>query len=455
MITIKPTFEKNAFYKKQTETTLLIEIEAPAKVDKQTKTNKLNLSIAIDISGSMSSPVKSRGIGHFNSGIVNHPTLGGIAHAGLGFPHNQPVHELSISKLDQAKRAAKKAIDSMRNGDFISIVAFDDVVDVLVSATELTQSNRDSIKSKIDSLRVRGMTNIHGGWHRAATEVAKNIGAKSINRVILLTDGQTNAGITNPDEICTNVLTMKNSAISTSTFGIGEQFNEDLLQGMANAGDGNAYYINDDEKLEKMFKDEFQGLSNIYATDIKAHFAFNEGYSVKEQLNNLIVDNDKYSVSNLISEGKNSLLFKLNLDLGKNATVGNVGTFTLSYKDSEGSPVSISVEISNEVVSKKKWDSLEDNKEVKVQETLMTIANNKLAVTKAIDNNDMVYAKELLGRSMVMAASASMSFADDRLSSETNSLQNSILNADKMNAQAFRKDMAYESYATRTGKKDS
>jgi Uncharacterized protein containing a von Willebrand factor type A (vWA) domain len=111
--------------------------------------------------------------------------------------------------MEQAKRAALKAMETMRNGDILSVVSFDDQITVVVPSTVLSNENRSSIKEKINSLNPRGMTNIYDGWHAAATEVAKNIKAKSINRVILLTDGQANTGITNMDTICSNVLLMK------------------------------------------------------------------------------------------------------------------------------------------------------------------------------------------------------------------------------------------------------
>jgi hypothetical protein len=73
---------------------------------------------------------------------------------------------------------------------------------------------------------------------------------------------------------------------------------------MANSGDGNSYYITNDSQLQDFFKDEFNGLNNMYATDIKMYFEFEKNQSVIEQVNGLILDNGKYSVPNLISEGK-------------------------------------------------------------------------------------------------------------------------------------------------------
>lgn len=452
MIKITNTFEKNAFTKKQEETLLLVELLAPKKeVLANKEIQQLNIALAIDVSGSMGESVKGGRSQIQNLGFAINNSNG---HFGQQFRHPEFPTERPISKMEQAKRAALKAMDAMRNGDILSIISFDDTITIVVPATVLSNENRSHIKSKINSLYHRGMTNIHDGWHTAAAEVAKNIKTNSINRVILLTDGQTNAGITNPDTICSNVLLMKNVSISTSTFGIGEQFNEDLLQGMANSGDGNAYYIDNDNKLEQMFKDEFNGLNNLYATDVKISFEFEKNQSVIEQMNGLVVQDNAYLVPNLISEGKNALLFKLKVKVGKSSENHLVGNVVISFKDSDGVQHIEKQEIKNVVVSKKEWEELSYNQEVKVQETLMIVANKKLEATRAIDLGDMTRAKTILAGSMAFVANASASFNDGRLNLESASIGASLNNADTMSEKAFRKDLSYTSYATRSGKTD-
>ena len=64
-------------------------------------------------------------------------------------------------------------------------------------------------------------------------------------------------------------------------------FNEDLLEAMSNSGGGNFYFIENDSELESMFNDEFSGLSNVVATDVKLEFKA-EGATIKKQLNSLV-----------------------------------------------------------------------------------------------------------------------------------------------------------------------
>lgn len=483
MLTVNTLFEKNKFHKSQTETLLMVEIKAPKKEVKDDADNKrLNIALAIDISGSMGSPVEGFGNRSSHSAAVissisNRPRIGNpfdqYKTTGITQPHdpynlpqmpqpaiplnppvfNNPVQEQkierTISKLEQAKRAAIKALDIMRNGDIISLVAFDSSVTVILPATEISSSNRELIKEKINSLHVRGTTNIYDGWHAAASEVAKNLKAEYINRVIVLTDGQTNAGLTNTDQICSNVLIMKNSSISTSTFGIGEDFNEDLLQGMANSGDGNAYYIDSDNKLEQMFKDEFKGLSNLYATDVKLSFE-NINSTIKEQLNGFIEQEGQYLLPNFISEGKNSVVFKLELTIPEDSKKLDLGKIVIKYKDCDGQYHEVSTKLAQSVISKKKWDDLSFNDEVKVQEALMKVANEKIKATQALSMGDYDSAKTILAGAM--AAVNSVSIKDSRLFSETASLESSLSRADTTSIDSFKKSLSYESYATRSGR---
>ena len=354
-----------------------------------------------------------------------------------------------ISKLEQAKKVAIAAINKMQDGDIISITAFDDKIYTVASATKLNSSTRIEIIHKINALKCGGSTNLHGGWLASATEVAKNISKESINRVLILTDGQTNHGIVNPNEIIANVTSLYEKNISTTTFGIGEQFNEDLLQGMSNAGNGNFYYVDDDSKLEQMFMEEFSGFSNIIATDVRVNLA-QLNIEKYEQLNQYIIKEEVLQIPNISSVSKQTLLLKLYIEIPKNTKVFNVGKIVLNYTDINGNNCVNEVEIKANVVSEKQWEEYPFQEEVKVQETLLVIANNKISATKALDAGDYETAKGLLAGSMAYANS--VGFNDHRLLAETQTLNATLSNADQTTVSALRKDLSYQSYKTRFNK---
>lgn len=469
MLTLKTQFEKNKFSKNNKETLLLLEMIGRENHEKkEIKNTKLNISIAIDISGSMSTAISMNdGLNrHVNNRLpnfnLNQPPASIVT---LGqnplFPNindvfkpntiNQETNFIRpISKLEQAKKAAIQAIDVMKNGDYLSIVAFESNIHMVCEAVELTNENRDFIKSKINSLRHLGSTDLYNGWYTSATEVAKNIGEHSINRIIVITDGQANLGITDSSTISSHVGKAYTAKISTTTFGIGEGFNEDLLQSMATSGCGNFYYVSDDNKLEEMFKSEFNGLSNLSALEVSVKLDLMKGVTLLEQMNNFEKVGEKYNLNN-INVGKTlPLLFKLSTKIPKNKKEMVIGKITISYKDINGIQHDEIVDLKGDVVSHSDWEKLDFNKEVKVQETLMIIANNKMTVAKAFGSGDLEGARGML------RASASymngLNIQDERLSAQTASINKNIVDSETKSLNALKKDVTYESYQSRYNK---
>lgn len=471
MIKLNYLFEKNAIHNKTESFVSLIQINGEKENHSKEK-RKLNLSISIDISSSMGSALKNERVLKTKKVLRpknkwNPPVYLGILPGQFNpidpnpkNPWNQPEEQeyveeqyyeyiSSISKIEQAKNAAIKAVEKLNNGDFISIVCFDDKVEVLVEATKINTKNKKDIISKIKTINVRGSTNLHDGWLKAATEVAKNMSEKHVNRVILLTDGQTNAGIVNPKEIENNVFKLYGKSISTTCMGIGEGFNEKLLEAMSNSGGGNFYFIENDAELESMFNDEFSGLSNVVATDVKLKFIKGQG-TIKQQLNSFVEKDGEYLLNNILN-GKNlDILFEFDVKVKKNQKNLEIGKILLSFKNELGEKEEKEIELIIPVVNKETWDNMEYNKEVKVQETLMIVANNKFQMASAIERGDLEYAKGLMASSA--NAIGSTGYVDDRLMKETATLNATLSASDTMSSENLKKSILYQSYQTRNSK---
>jgi Ca-activated chloride channel homolog len=480
MINIQTNLEKPGVYTGQKESQILLEITGQKKVSNK-KRNKINLSLVIDVSGSMGgtvqtkmqqvprlvkTPAQPQPWVNPNVPFQPHPWNPNPNPNGpwLGIHPNNNIFDklgqyedkwemmqrpVSISKLDQAKDAARKAVQQMNNGDYVSIVIFDDTPRIVCPSVEISESSKQQVLNAINTIGLGGSTNLHGGWLLGATEVAKKMSNDFINRVVILTDGQTNAGIQNPAHIAKDVAGLYEKSISTTTFGIGEQFNEDLLQKMANAGGGNFYYIDDDTKLSKMFADEFDGLNNLCATEVKLSFEFKNDTAILENLNDYEKKGESYMIPNVQLNNKISALFKIKVKVGKAKNL-NLGSVVLSYKDEDGLEQKLTMEVKVPVLSKEDWEALPSNEEIKVQETLLVIAKNKIAATHAIDIGNIAGARDLLTQSAFYASASGLS--DSRLMAESASLDTTLLKAQNSSAEAFRKDLSYQSYQTRYSK---
>jgi Ca-activated chloride channel family protein len=171
---------------------------------------------------------------------------------------------MSGEKIRNAKKAAKYVVDQLGEEDFISVVMYDSEVD-LVQPT-VRAYNKESIKNKIDQIIDRGSTNLMGGALKGFDQVKQNYQSGYINRVLLLSDGLANVGMTDPRQI-EKIIRQKNinEGISISTFGVGLDYNEDLMTSIAETGTGNYYFIGQAQDIAGIFKKELNGLMDIVA----------------------------------------------------------------------------------------------------------------------------------------------------------------------------------------------
>lgn len=186
---------------------------------------------------------------------------------------------MSGDKIRNAKKAAKYVIDQLQEEDYVSVIIYDGSVDVLQSATH--PYNKLQIKNKIEAIEDRGSTNLMGGAAKGYTEVKKNMQSGYINRVLLLSDGLANEGITDPRQIDKIVRNYSNQdGISISTFGVGADYNEDLMTAMAETGMGNYYFINDVETIAGIFKKELNGLMEVLAQNAELKINIPDNVSI-------------------------------------------------------------------------------------------------------------------------------------------------------------------------------
>ena len=116
--------------------------------------------------------------------------------------------------------------------------------------------NKQHIISQITEISTSGMTALHAGWLMGAEEVAKYKTEKSLNRVLLLSDGNANVGLTSTEQIKQQCAQLADLDVTTSTYGLGHEFNEELMIEMANSGLGQGYYGETADDLSDPFKEE-------------------------------------------------------------------------------------------------------------------------------------------------------------------------------------------------------
>src|SRR5262249_38043155 len=125
--------------------------------------------------------------------------------------------------------------------------------------------------------------------------------AGGLNRVLLLSDGLANVGETNADVIATGVKKWSQRGVSSTAMGVGNDYNEDLLEAIARSGDGNYYYIASPRQLPDIFQTELQGLLLTAGTKVSLGIEPQNGVTVTDVLNDLDkTEFGRLKLSNLI-----------------------------------------------------------------------------------------------------------------------------------------------------------
>ena len=159
-------------------------------------------------------------------------------------------------KFTLARDAVEQSIRMLRPEDRFTLVAYDQEVDTLVTSTLATPEAKRLAMQRMREVGPRGSTDLHGGWTTGAAELSTHLTAESVNRVLLITDGLANHGITDPARLVMFAAELRQRGIATSTFGVGEDFDERLLRDIAREGGGQFYFIETPRQIPDLLTSE-------------------------------------------------------------------------------------------------------------------------------------------------------------------------------------------------------
>jgi Ca-activated chloride channel family protein len=278
---------------------LLIEVEAPAAERRPTGRPPVNLAFVLDRSGSMAGP-----------------------------------------KIATARDAVEEAINRLSPDDRFAVVVYDDQIDVVA---ESALASGDARRRAVDALRridARNSTNLGDGWLRGCEQVSRHLAQNGVNRTLLLTDGLANVGMTDPAELQGHASELRRRGVSTSTFGVGADFDERLLQGMADAGGGHFYFIESAAQIRDHMTSEVGESLDVVARDVKVRISVPEGVTV-ESLSPFAIETRSttsgsetlVSLGDLVSQQRVQLIVRLNFPYG---SIGREVTIQVGIQDRDG-----------------------------------------------------------------------------------------------------------------------
>jgi Ca-activated chloride channel family protein len=170
-------------------------------------------------------------------------------------------------KMTSAIAACKRLVQGLNSDDRLAVVRFEDDASVAVASTRA--SNKRALSSALDNLNGGGGTNIYAGLQYGYKEVAKHAGPDSVNRVILLSDGEVTSGVTDREQFEKLAAGYSDQDIQTTAVGLGLAYNEDLMLAVAREGKGNYHFIKNSADTQTVFDSELNELTHVVAKAVK------------------------------------------------------------------------------------------------------------------------------------------------------------------------------------------
>jgi Ca-activated chloride channel homolog len=240
------------------------------------------------------------------------------------------------NRLGLVKRALELLVNELDARDRISIVVYGTTAHMLLPAVRATEKER--ILEAINALQPEGSTNVQEGLELAYTLAMKAFVPGGINRVLLLSDGVANNGITEAGAIWERVRGRASEGVTLSTVGFGMgSYNDVLMERLADRGDGNYAYVDKLEEAHRVFVENLTGTLQVVAKDVKLQLEFDpaavERYRLlgfeNRRLEARDFANDHVDSGDLGAGHEVTAMYELKLKPG---ATGPLGTFRMRYK---------------------------------------------------------------------------------------------------------------------------
>lgn len=304
-------------------------------------------------------------------------------------------------KLTYAKEAAKAFIQKLESEDRVSLVEYDETITIL-SEPVLVGKERPSLLRKIDLLEPRGSTNLAEGMMEGGRQVEKFFDDHRINRVLLLSDGLANTGVSDIGGVSSLAESLTQKGIQVSSFGLGADFDEDMMTRIADVSGGNYYFIESAAQIAGIFEKERYALSSVVGKKVRLVVTLSDqvdlqdvyGYSFDKKGGKIVVD-----LPDIYSGQNRKILFRLKPDI-KEAHQLTVATVTLEYQSvahdlaKQTATQTVVAEVTRDRIVFEK----SVNKDVLVESAKAASAAQMQEAMKSYATGDVGQANSLLGR---------------------------------------------------------
>lgn len=188
-------------------------------------------------------------------------------------------------KLSFVKAATVRLLDLMQDGDAVALVTFDDTVRVVKPLTVLEPRARRGLAAAVNSLQVGGSTFLEGGFRAGLEQLTPEARQRYGCKLVLLSDGQANVGEQRPAVLAEVAAGAAHGGITTSTLGVGFDYNIALMSTVAEAGNGDFNHIPALEALDQILREEFTTAADVTARSVEVNLDLPERLAFGTNLN--------------------------------------------------------------------------------------------------------------------------------------------------------------------------
>lgn len=350
-------------------------------------------------------------------------------------------------KMRFAREAAAFAVEQLLPQDRISVTIFDDQVETIVPST--LAEGKAAILRAIGQIRPGGSTALHEGWRQGGIQVSQHLDPERLNRVIILSDGLANVGETNPDRIATDVHGLSRHGVSTTTMGVGDDYNEDLMESMARSGDGNYYYIQSPDQLPAIFESELRGLMTTVGTRVSLGLTGASEVTVADVLNDFDrTPTGRHQLPNLLMGSPVEAVVRLRVPAM--AAEGEVLTVRVAWDDPRQAERQFQLaSLRLPVVTAAEYDALPEHAEVARQVAVLMAARARQEAVRALDRGDRALAQETLRQASAALCAAPPAPMMAKELAELEELGETLAGGD---VQVARKKATFQAYSRRQSK---
>lgn len=311
---------------------------------------------------------------------------------------------MSGSKIARAREAAAMAVQRLDSNDIVSLVAYDDTVNVLYPASKLT--DRKSLEAAIERIQPGNSTALFAGVSKGAEEVRKFRDKERVNRVILLSDGLANVGPSSPSELGDLGASLIKDGISVTTLGLGLGFNEDLMTQLAGKSDGNHAFVENENDLKRIFNSEFGDVLSVVAQEVSVSIRCAEGIRPVRILGregDISGQTARVTLNQLYAAQEKFILLEIEVPAVASGQSREVASVEVSYLNM-GTHIQDRLTSSCSVRFSNVPSEIEQtvNKDVMVQAVRHNAAERTADAMKLRDSGDVTQARSLLMENAIM-----------------------------------------------------